>query len=118
MLADAKCDVSMKDCNGLTAADVADKAKEADILNFLKVGELDIIFTCTAMFRFRVNKLLMICLQGSKTRVGLTPGNWDFVKYQFIIFVLGQFQFQLFVGGMLIMNEYFSNPRLQGFAQL
>merc|ERR1712038_48576 len=36
MLADAKCDVSMKDCNGLTAADVADKAKEADILKFLK----------------------------------------------------------------------------------
>ena len=38
MLADAKCDVSMKDCNGNTAADVADKAKESDILKFLKVN--------------------------------------------------------------------------------
>ena len=37
MLADAKCDVSMKDCNGMTAADVAEKAKESDIIKFLKV---------------------------------------------------------------------------------
>ena len=41
MLADAKCDVSMKDCNGNTAADVADKAKESDILKFLKVNGTD-----------------------------------------------------------------------------
>ena len=38
MLADAKCDVSMQDCNGATAADLAEKAKEADILKFLKVN--------------------------------------------------------------------------------
>ena len=50
MLADAKCDVSMKDCNGLTAADVADKAKEADILNFLKVI---LISSSQQKFRFR-----------------------------------------------------------------
>ena len=37
MLADAKCDVSMKDYNGMTAADVAEKAKESDIIKFLKV---------------------------------------------------------------------------------
>ena len=41
MLADTKCDVSMKDWNGNTAADVADKAKESDILKFLKVNGTD-----------------------------------------------------------------------------
>ena len=53
MLADAKCDVSMKDCNGLTAADVADKAKEADILNFLKVS---LISSSQQKFRFRLQQ--------------------------------------------------------------
>ena len=58
MLADAKCDVSMKDCNGLTAADVADKAKEADILNFLKVSMILVIFTITV-----ASCIVLICLQ-------------------------------------------------------
>ena len=57
MLADAKCDVSMKDCNGLTAADVADKAKETDILNFLKVSMILVIFTITV-----VSCIVLICL--------------------------------------------------------
>ena len=50
MLADAKFDVSMKDCNGMTAADVADKAKETDIINFLKVNRIHSLFKPNTVF--------------------------------------------------------------------
>ena len=64
MLADAKCDVSMKDCNGMTAADVAEKAKESDIIKFLKASS-----------KF---ELLLICLQVPYTKVGAR--NLEFVS--------------------------------------